>query len=223
MKLELDSEGTKVNIGVEGTVGAGKSTLTKALAEKFGFNLVSEQFENPYFDLFYREPEKYAFSMHIQMFRQHFKEVMKAMELGNVIMDRTMLASLVFMKVLHQEGTVNEVDYKNYVDTITTFAPLVKSPDVIIYLQVSKETSVHRIMNRGRSAELNASISYWYRLRDEYENWYKNYTQSPKILVNVDDLDFANRPEDLDRTIDLIRKELLKINCSKVAQAFREI
>lgn len=207
-----------VNVAIEGTVGAGKSTLAQALAERLGLNLVTEQFENPYFDLFYKEPDKYAFPMHIQIFRQQFKEVMKAMEQGNVIMDRTMWASLVFMKVLYSEGTINQVDYENYLETVNTFAPLIKNPDVIIYLQVSGETSVQRIMNRNRVAELNASISYWYKLRDEYENWYRGYTQSPKIVINVDNLDFANNPEDLEKTVGLIREELLKIDCNKVEE-----
>ena len=46
---------------VEGNIGAGKTTLTRKLAEDFGGRTLYEQFDdNPFLPLFYADRERYA-------------------------------------------------------------------------------------------------------------------------------------------------------------------
>ncbi len=51
-------------IAFEGNIGAGKTTLVKKLAPRWGARLILEQFEdNPFLPSFYSNPEKYAFPL----------------------------------------------------------------------------------------------------------------------------------------------------------------
>lgn len=181
-----------MNIAIEGTVGVGKSTLAEILAREFSMNLFPENFENPYFDLFYKEPDKYAFPMHVQLFWQQFSHAKQAFDTNNAVLDRTIYAGQVFMKVLYQNGHVNPLDYENYLQMVNYFSRFCPIPDLLVFLTSSKETCVRRIMKRGRKPELRASIQYWYDLHDAYQEWYANYDYGPKIIIDVDQLDFAN-------------------------------
>lgn len=197
-----------VSIAIEGTVGSGKSTLSKVIADKLGFTLVEEQFVNPYFDDFYKLPKDHAFPMHVQMLRQHFNLIRKCSD-QNTILDRTLWAGTNFMGVLHNQGVINSTDYQNYLDFVDTFASLVSPPDLMVYLDVSKHTSIERIMKRNRESELHASINYWYDLCDEYDKWFENYNKSPKIKINADQLNFINNYKDIESIIDKIKNELV--------------
>ena len=46
---------------IEGNIGAGKTTLTKMIAEEYNARVVLEQFaDNPFLPKFYDDPQRYA-------------------------------------------------------------------------------------------------------------------------------------------------------------------
>jgi deoxyadenosine/deoxycytidine kinase len=51
-------------IAIEGTIGAGKTSLATMLSERLNARLILEQFEdNDFLPKFYRDPSKYAFPL----------------------------------------------------------------------------------------------------------------------------------------------------------------
>jgi len=53
-------------IAIEGVIGAGKTTLAKALSQRFNGRLVLERFdENPFLSDFYKNPVQNAFTTQI--------------------------------------------------------------------------------------------------------------------------------------------------------------
>ena len=90
-----------------------------------------------------------------------------------------------------------------------------KRPDLLVYIDVSFETMLSRIAQRGRSfeqiddqPELKA---YYHQVHEEYPTWYENYDVSPKIQINGDALDFVNNAEDLEKVLTEIDKALFKL------------
>lgn len=58
-------------IVLAGTIGAGKSSLAKALGEHLGTEVFYEAVDNnPVLDLYYEDPKKYAFLLQIYFFEQ---------------------------------------------------------------------------------------------------------------------------------------------------------
>ncbi|AWD92993.1 deoxynucleoside kinase [Bacillus phage vB_BceM-HSE3] len=200
-----------MKIAIEGTVGVGKSTLAEILSEELGLSLYEEQFNNPYFDDFYENPEKYAFPMHVQLYHQQYFHAYEALTKGNCVLDRTVYAGQVFMSVLQDNNSITFLDFCNYMEMSRQFNELCPVPDVLIYLTSSKQTVINRIMNRNRKSELSASIEYWYKLHDAYESWFDEYDKSLKISINTDHLDIVNNPEDRARLVNQI-KTFLKTN-----------
>lgn len=81
---------------------------------------------------------------------------------------------------------------------------LIRPPDLLIYLRASISTLVNQIQKRGREYENSIRLDYLRQLNDRYESWIKGYTMGKLLIVNVDDIDFASRREDLSFVIDKV-------------------
>ena len=85
---------------------------------------------------------------------------------------------------------------------------MVEAPDLLIYLRSSIPNLVKQIHMRGRDYENSISIDYLSRLNERYEAWIHNYTKGKLLIIDVDNIDFVNNPEDLGNIINRIDAEI---------------
>jgi deoxyadenosine/deoxycytidine kinase len=85
---------------------------------------------------------------------------------------------------------------------------LVQGPDVLIYLRSSIPNLVAQIHKRGREYENSISIDYLSRLNERYEAWIHGYNKGKLLIVDVDKLNFVDKPEDLGYVINTIDAEI---------------
>jgi deoxyadenosine/deoxycytidine kinase len=88
---------------------------------------------------------------------------------------------------------------------------LVKGPDLLIYLRSSIPNLVNQIHKRGRVYENSISIEYLSRLNERYEAWIHDYDKKNLIILEVDDLNFVDNPEDLQKVVEVIDDKLGKM------------
>ena len=70
-------------ITIAGTVGVGKSTLTKALADALDFRTSFEKVDtNPYLDSFYADFSRWSFHLQIYFLAERYKEQKRIFEYG---------------------------------------------------------------------------------------------------------------------------------------------
>ena len=100
--------------------------------------------------------------------------------------------------------------FDNYKELFSLMDSLVEGPDLLIYLRASVSTLVEQIQKRGRDYENTIRIDYLERLNKHYEDWIDRYPH-PKLIIETDDLDFVNQPEDLGVILDLIDKRLFSL------------
>ena len=65
-----------------------------------------------------------------------------------------------------------------------------------------------QIHKRGRDYENSISIDYLSRLNERYEAWILGYTKGRLLIIDVDDLDFVEKEEDLGFIINKIDAEI---------------
>ncbi|PPE05278.1 deoxynucleoside kinase [Williamsoniiplasma lucivorax] len=185
-----------MRIAIFGTVGAGKTTISHALAAKYGYLLFPEPIEqNPYFAAHYHDMAKDAFKMQIYMLTARSQQLNEAQDLQNVIFDRTILENLIFVETNHKLGYINDIDFKTYVDfyqTVIMAKISATNPfDLVVYLKVSTKKALARIKNRNRAFELNLSDQYWEILNSNYDKHFtilKNKFNFVVIDADVDDV-----------------------------------
>jgi deoxyadenosine/deoxycytidine kinase len=191
-------------IAIAGNIGAGKSTLTGILAERYALTPVYEAVEeNPYLEDFYRDMRRYAF--HSQMFflAKRLEQHLNTVNPGNrVIQDRTVYEDAgIFARNLFDEGIMDARDYGSYCRMFEAVKRALRPPDLLVYLRASLPTLRDRIRQRGRDYEEQISDPYLERLNRLYDRWFDAYDLSDKELIDADTLDFVNHPADLERVL----------------------
>jgi deoxyadenosine/deoxycytidine kinase len=105
-------------------------------------------------------------------------------------------------------GLMTNRDYENYRSLFDLMESVTESPDLLIYLRSSIPNLVGQIHKRGREYENSISIDYLSRLNERYEAWIDQYDKGNVIILDVDEIDFVDNPEDLGEIINKIDAEI---------------
>lgn len=200
-----------MHIAIAGNIGAGKTTLTKLLSKHFKWEAHFEDVDdNPYLDDFYHSMERWSFNLQIYFLNSRFRQILEIRKSGKkIIQDRTIYEdAFIFAPNLHAMGLMSNRDYTNYKLLFDLMEGLVGAPDLLIYLRSSIPNLVGQIHKRGRDYENSISIDYLSRLNERYEAWVTTYTKGKLLIIDVDDIDFVNNPEDLGNIINRIDAEI---------------
>lgn len=155
-------------IALEGLIGAGKTTLCRRLAERWGGRLVLEEFEdNPFLPRFYEQPDRYAFSVELSFLAQRFHQLKRIGERSlfepMTVADYSIGKSLVFAKV-----TLPADEYALFLDLYSIMYAGLPKPEVLAYLHLPLDRVQERIALRGRSYEQRIPATYLQQLQDGY-------------------------------------------------------
>jgi deoxyadenosine/deoxycytidine kinase len=194
-----------MHIAIAGNIGAGKTTLTAMLSKHYGWVPNYETVDdNPYLNDFYNDMQRWSFNLQIYFLNSRFKQVVDIRKSGKtVIQDRTIYEDAeIFAPNLHDMGLMSTRDFDNYRSLFTLMVELIQPPDLLIYLRATVPTLVNQIQIRGRAYEESIRLDYLKMLNERYELWVSKYTDSKLLIINVDDADFQNNPEDLSKIID---------------------
>lgn len=200
-----------MHIAIAGNIGAGKTTLTSLLAKHYKWEPHFESVEeNPYLDDFYSSMERWSFNLQIYFLNSRFRQILEIRESGkNIIQDRTIYEDAhIFAPNLHAMGLMTNRDFGNYETLFELMERLVSPPDLMIYLRASIPTLVGQIHKRGRDFENTISIDYLSRLNERYEAWITTYKKGKLLIIDIDNLNIVDNPEDLGSIIDRIDAQI---------------
>lgn len=200
-----------MHVAIAGNIGAGKTTLTQLLAKHFNWEAQYEDvLENPYLEDFYNKMERWSFNLQIYFLNSRFRQILEIRESGKeIIQDRTIYEDAhIFAPNLHAMGLMTNRDYENYRSLFDLMESVVQGPDLLIYLRSSIPNLVAQIHKRGREYENSISIDYLSRLNERYEAWVHNYNKGNLLIIDVDNINFVDNPEDLGNIITRVDGEI---------------
>ena len=196
-------------ITIAGTVGVGKSTMTKALAQSLNFRTSYEKVDtNPYLDKFYDDFEKWSFHLQVYFLAERFKEQKRIFEYGGgFIQDRSIYEDTgIFAKMHFDKGTMTPTDYETYTNLFDAMVmtPYFPHPDLLVYLEGSIDDVIGRIHDRGREMEQQTPHTYWEEMHGRYENWINNFNACPVLRVDINDYDLMKNPAQVEDVVSRI-------------------
>jgi len=200
-----------MHVAIAGNIGAGKTTLTRLLAKHYKWEAQFEDvLENPYLEDFYNKMERWSFNLQIYFLNSRFRQILQIRESGKkIIQDRTIYEdAYIFAPNLHAMGLMTNRDFENYKSLFDLMESVVQGPDLLIYLRSSIPNLVAQIHSRGREYENSISIDYLSRLNERYEAWVHDYSKGNLLIIDVDNINFVDNPEDLGEIINRIDGEL---------------
>lgn len=184
-------------ITIEGTIGAGKTTLAKKLAADFNAKLILEQFEeNPFLPKFYEDPQRHAFPVELYFMAERFQHLSKLLSEADIFKSFTVSDFLFQKSLIFANNNLNEDEARLYRMLFDIINPSLPRPDLVIYLYAPVEKLLHNIQKRGRVYEQNISAAYLEHIQSAYLEYFKMQTQSRIVLVNTAQLNFAESEED---------------------------
>ena len=190
-------------ITIAGTVGVGKSTLTKKLAETLDFRTSFEKVDgNPYLEKYYQDFNRWSFHLQIYFLAERFQEQKRMFQYGGgFIQDRSIYEdTAIFAQMNYDNGSMSKEDFDTYNSLFNAMVmtPYFPHPNLIIYLEGDIDEIVGRIGTRGRQMEIDTPVEYWYNLHRRYEDWIENFTSAPVLRLNINEYDLVNDEKSID-------------------------
>jgi deoxyguanosine kinase len=183
---------------VEGPIGAGKTSLTRRLAEHIGASLLLEKpDENPFLPRFYTDIARYA--LPTQLFFL-FQRINQLRDLAQLDMFETVTVSdfLLDKDPLFARLTLPDAELGLYRQIFESQRIQAPQPDLVIYLQAPLETLLERVKRRGNAYERGISEDYLARLADSYSRFFYHYDAAPVLIVNSEHLNFVDVQSDFE-------------------------
>ncbi|GKT15478.1 Deoxynucleoside kinase [Aduncisulcus paluster] len=184
-----------VFIAISGLIGAGKSTLAKALGEELGLPIYYEPVaDNEYLEDFYRDTAKYSFAMQVYLLNKRFEQHQQIIWSGKGgVQDRTIYEDSVFAKMLADSGLMEKRDYATYQSLFKHMSNFMRKPNFIVHLDVTPEQSMERIKMRARGCEVGISLEYLKNLDKAYQEFLEDISLViPVIKVKWSDFKGAS-------------------------------
>ena len=200
-----------MHLAIAGNIGSGKTTLTRLLAKQMRWEPYYESVDdNPYLDSFYDDMKRWSFNLQVYFLNSRFRQVVEIRKSDKtIIQDRTIYEdAYIFAPNLHEMNLMTTRDFDNYFDLFQLMNSFIKAPDLLIYLRADVSTLVSQIAQRGRDYEESIRIDYLKKLNERYEQWIETYDHGKLLIIDVDNIDFTNNPEDLGIIIEKINAEI---------------
>ncbi len=200
-----------MHIAIAGNIGSGKTTLTRLLSKHFKWEPHYEDVDtNPYLNSFYEDMQRWSFNLQIYFLNSRFRQVVEIRKSGKtVIQDRTIYEdAYIFAPNLHSMNLMTTKDFENYYSLFELMSSFIQPPDLLIYLRATVPTLVNQIQKRGRDYEEAIRLDYLKKLNERYETWIEGYKLGKLLIVDVDNIDIQDNPEDLASVIEKINAQL---------------
>ncbi|MFC2685285.1 MAG: deoxynucleoside kinase [Limosilactobacillus oris] len=210
-------------IALAGTIGAGKTSLTQLLADHLNSKAFYESVDdNKILPLFYKNPKKYGFLLQIYFLNKRIDEIKDSYDNDLNVLDRSIFEDALLFKLNADMGRATQTESDIYSSLLANMMeelpeqPHQKAPDLLITIQVSFETMLKRIEKRGRSYEQIANdpslYSYYQNLNNRYRDWYAQYDESPKMLIDGDKYDFVEDTTAAQEVLKMVDRKLAELN-----------
>lgn len=202
-------------ITIEGPIGIGKTSLSRAISEHYQYHLLKEIVdENPFLGKFYENIEEWSFQTEMFFLCNRYKQLSDINEhyvkqALPVVADYHIFKNLIFAK-----RTLNETEYEKYEQIYRILTANMPVPNMVVYLHASIDTLMSRIAKRGREFEKMIAREYMEQLSADYHEFIAHFERMhpdiPVIRINGDEFDFVERDGDLQHIIELVQQKLDK-------------
>lgn len=182
-------------IVVEGSIGSGKSALSRRLAQHFDALLLSEIPEsNPFLERFYLNAANHglATEMHFLIRRSEAIKVIYAEDerRSRVIADFLLEKDQIYVPVILRDD-----EQTLYWQIKQRVMPKFPVPDLVIYLEASDEMLDRRLRQRNEGSLNLFPDGYLQQIHNEYRHFFHLYQHAPLLIANTNELDFMGNDD----------------------------
>ena len=188
-----------MHIVIAGNIGSGKTTLTRMLANHYGWIPKYEPvMENPYLEDYYKDLKRWSFNTEVFFLKERFRHMLEINSLTETtIQDRGIYEGVyIFAANNHRQGHMTDKDYHTYMELFGLMTDIVHYPDLMIYLKASIPHLVRNIQKRGRECEQSMALEYLKGVNDLYDQVITQDYKGRVLTIEVDGMDYEHSEQD---------------------------
>jgi len=180
---------------IEGNIGAGKTTLSKMIAQEYNAKLVLEQFaDNPFLPKFYEDQERYSFPLELSFLADRYTQI-KNEVLNLDLFHSFLVADYYFAKTaIFAQNTLKSDEYRLFRQIFDIIFESMPKPDLYVYLHANVDRLMDNIAHRGRDYEKHITPAYLDNIAKGYFNFFKQINSFPLLIIDTNGIDFVKNP-----------------------------
>lgn len=195
-------------ITIEGTIGAGKTSLSHMIAQDFNAKLILEGFaDNPFLPKFYKEPDKYAFPLELSFLAERYQQLTDQLSKQDLFKNFTVSDYLLNKSLIFAQKTLADDVFGLYSKLFHIINTSIPKPDLLVYLYVNIDRLQNNIRMRGRSYEQNIENEYLEKIQSGYLDFIRQQQKMRILMLDINNVDFVKNKEDYKRIISLIDQD----------------
>ena len=193
---------------IEGTIGAGKTSLATMIAQEYNAKLILEGFaDNPFLPKFYDDADKYAFPLELSFLAERYQQLTEQLSKQDLFKNFTISDYFINKSLIFAQKTLQDDVFGLYAKLFHIINSSIPKPDLLVYLYVSVERLQENIKNRGRDYEQNIEDDYLDKIQTGYFDFIKQHQEMRILVLDTNDIDFVKNPEDYQKIIKIIDRD----------------
>ena len=197
-------------VAIEGTIGAGKTTLATRIANDYNGKLILEEIEadkNPFLPKFYKEPDKYAFQLEMTFLALRFQQLKDKLANLDLFHDFIISDYYVAKSLIFSRNNLQEDEYDLFARFFNIIFSNTPKPELMVYLYLDVDHLQYNIRKRGRTYEQDITNEYLENVQRGYFDFIKQQQDDMRILVlDTNRLDFVANERDYQQIIEAINQ-----------------
>ena len=190
---------------VEGSIGAGKTTLATMLASELNAELVLERFaDNPFLEKFYKDPEHYSFPVEMTFLMDRYQQLKNLLTARDLFTDFVIGDYFIDKCLLFSKNNLSKDEFSLFKKVFDTIADFLPKPDLILYLYTKPDRLLKQIAKRNRSSEKDITSQYLTDIQEKYLTYFRENPQIPILLVDTENIDFVENNSDYQKLKQLL-------------------
>lgn len=195
-------------ITIEGTIGAGKTTLASRISKEFNGKLILEQFEdNAFLPKFYEDQEKYAFPLEMSFMASRFQQLKEELSSPDLFSNFTISDYFFPKSLIFAQKTLPKDELALFTRFFNFISSSLPKPDLFVYLYLDVNRLQQNIRLRGRSYEQKIKDEYLESIQAGYFEYIKQQRDMRILILDTNKLDFVHTDRDYQRIMEVIDAE----------------
>jgi deoxyguanosine kinase len=187
-------------IAIEGTIGAGKTSLAQKIADEYNAKLILEQFEdNAFLPKFYEDQEKYAFPLEMSFMASRFQQLKDQLGPQDLFRAFTISDYYIGKSLIFARNTlpIDELAlFTRFFNFITAALP---KPDLFVYLYLEVDKLQENIRKRGRNYEQKIKDEYLSGIQAGYFDFIRQQRDMRILILDTNNIDFVSSQDDYNK------------------------
>lgn len=163
--------------------------------------------DNPFLPLFYKEPERFAFTVELFFMTERHEQMERSLMNQDLFREFT-VADYTFIKTLlfASKNLPNE-KFRLFQKMFNVLNQSLPKPDLMVYFHRNVDILMNHISKRGRDYEKDITSEYLTQIQNSYFEYFRNILSYPVLIIDLNSIDFVENKSHYEHVKYLISKQ----------------